>query len=193
MYKKYIKNVLDKILSTFAIILLLPIYIIISLLIVFIDHNKVIYKQKRTGKGGNIFEIYKFTTFKDNKVTKLGKVLRLLSLDEIPQFINILKGEMSFIGPRPWLIDYYDNMNNNQRKRYDVLPGMTGLAQVNGRNSISIKEKIEYDLKYVDNISFLLDLKIAFKSISVVISKDDNKAKDNIKNEISDLKKMNMN
>jgi len=190
MYKKYIKRILDIFLSLLFLIILIPIFLIIIILILLIDRNKIIYKQIRTGKNGKDFYIYKFSTFKNGNVTKFGKVLRLLSFDELPQIINILKGDMSFIGPRPWIKDYYENMNINQRRRVNVLPGLTGLAQVNGRNDISIFDKINYDLEYVDNISFLLDLKIIFKTIKVVICKEDAKViENNIEKEIIDLKK----
>ena len=190
LYKKYIKRILDIIISIFALIILIPIFIIVSLLILIIDKNKIIYKQLRTGKKGKEFYIYKFSTYKNKKVTKLGKILRLLSIDELPQIINILKGDMSYIGPRPWIVDYYNNMTINQRKRVDVLPGLTGYAQVHGRNDINIFEKINYDLYYVDNISFLLDLKIVFMTIKVIICKEDTKkVEKGIQKEIDELKK----
>ena len=192
MYKNYIKRILDIILSVIILIIFLPLYIIIALLIIIIHKNKIIYKQVRTGKNGKNFNIYKFTTFKGGKVTKFGKILRLLSFDELPQMMNILKGDMSFIGPRPWITDYYKYMNKDQRRRVEVLPGLTGLAQISGRNDISIFDKINNDLQYVDNISFLLDIKIVFKTIKVMIcSEDGNNMNDNIKNEINELKENN--
>ena len=172
MYKKYIKKILDKLLSLVFIIILIPSYIIISLLIIIIDRNNVIYKQNRTGLNGKVFKIYKFSTIKNDKVTKLGIILRTLSLDEIPQFFNVLKEEMSIVGPRPWVMDYYENMTEEQRKRTKVLPGLIGLAQVNGRKDISIFDKINYDIEYVNNISFFLDLKIFIKSLTTIIKKD---------------------
>ena len=188
MYKKYIKRILDIFFSLLFFIILIPLFLIISLLILLIDRNKIIYKQIRTGKNGKDFYIYKFSSYKNGKVTKFGKIIRLLSIDELPQMINILKGNMSFIGPRPWIKDYYNNMTDNQRKRFEVLPGITGLAQVNGRNDISIFDKINYDLEYVDNISFLFDLKIIFKTIKVVICKEDAKViENNIEKEINEL------
>lgn len=190
LYKKYIKRLLDITISFLSLIILMPIFIIISILIKIIDKNKIIFKQVRTGKNAKEFNIYKFSTYKNNKVTKIGKILRLLSLDELPQVINILKGDMSFIGPRPWIVDYYNNMTDYQRKRVDVLPGITGLAQINGRNNISIFDKINYDIKYVNDISFLLDLKIVFKTIKVIICKEDAKNIEiNIEKEIELLKK----
>lgn len=172
MYKKYIKKILDKLLSLVFIIILIPSYIIISLLIIIIDRNNVIYKQNRTGLNGKVFKIYKFSTIKNDKVTKLGIILRTLSLDEIPQFFNVLKEDMSIVGPRPWVMDYYENMTEEQRKRTKVLPGLIGLAQVNGRKDISIFDKINYDIEYVNNISFFLDLKIFIKSLTTIIKKD---------------------
>lgn len=189
MYKKYIKRLLDILFSLIFIIILFPLYLIIGLLILIVDRNRIIYKQIRTGKNGREFYIYKFSTYKNNNVTKFGKILRLLSLDELPQMFNILKGDMSFTGPRPWISNYYKNMNEKQKRRVEVLPGLTGLAQVNGRNDISIFDKIDFDLKYVDNVSFFLDLKIVFKTIKVIICKEDtNKVETNIQNEINILK-----
>lgn len=187
MYKKYLKKILDKLLSLIFIIILIPFYIIISLLIVIIDRNKAIYKQNRTGLNGKVFKIYKFSTLKNGKVTKLGMILRTLSLDEIPQFFNVLKGDMSIVGPRPWVIEYYQNMTKKQRKRTKVLPGLIGLAQVNGRKDISIFDKINYDIEYVNNISFLLDLKIFMKAFTTII-KIDNFKVNYIDLEVSQLK-----
>ena len=188
MYKEYIKRILDIFFSLLFFIILIPLFLIISLLILLIDRNKIIYKQIRTGKNGKDFYIYKFSSYKNGKVTKFGKVIRLLSIDELPQLVNILKGDMSFIGPRPWIKAYYENMTNDQKKRFDVLPGITGLAQVNGRNNISIFDKINYDIEYVNNISFLFDLKIIFKTIKVVICKEDAKViENNIEKEINEL------
>lgn len=187
MYKKYLKKILDKLLSLIFIIILIPFYIIISLLIVIIDRNKAIYKQNRTGLNGKVFKIYKFSTLKNGKVTKLGMILRTLSLDEIPQFFNVLKGDMSIVGPRPWVIEYYQNMTNKQRKRTKVLPGLIGLAQVNGRKDISIFDKINYDIEYINNISFLLDLKIFMKAFTTII-KIDNFKVNYIDLEVSQLK-----
>ena len=189
MYKKYIKKILDKVISLIIIILFLPLFLIISFLIKIIDKNKIIYKQERTGINGNIFYIYKFSTFKDGKITKFGKILRKTSLDEFPQMFNIIKGDMSFIGPRPWIPDYYKYMNENQRRRVNVLPGLTGLAQINGRNGISIYDKINYDIEYIDNCSFKTDIYIIFKTIYVIIKHENVDLNEKgIKGEIETLK-----
>ena len=191
-YRDAVKRVLDVVLSVMIIILLSPIYLIVSLLILIIDRNKIIFKQLRTGLNGKNFYIYKFCTYKNNNVTKFGKILRSISLDELPQFFNILKGDMSFIGPRPWVVEYFENMNDYQRKRVTVLPGIIGLAQVNGRNSIDIIKKIDYDLYYIDHISFFLDLKIIFKCFKVIFIKEGNSISNSgIEREIDTLKKMN--
>ena len=193
MYKKFFKRVLDILFSLLLIIIFLPLYLIIGLLVLIIDRNKIIFKQERTGLNGKTFIIYKFSTYKNNNISKLGSILRSLSLDELPQFYNVLKGDMSFVGPRPWILDYYNNMDNYQKRRVSVLPGIIGLAQVNGRNSIDIFKKIDYDLKYVDNISFILDLKIVIKSILVIFNKNDNSfTKGGIEKEINSLKKNNL-
>lgn len=181
MYK-YVKRILDLIIAiTLFIIFLIPM-IIISILIKLDSKGPVLFKQVRTGKNGKPFNLYKFRSMAvDNDVhdfskqdnhTKVGDVLRKTSLDELPQIINILKGEMSFIGPRPWITDYYENMTEEQRHRNDVLPGITGLAQAKGRNNITIFDKINYDLEYVQNYSFIQDVKIVFLTIKTVLSKE---------------------
>ena len=181
MYK-YVKRILDLIIAiTLFIIFLIPM-IIISILIKLDSKGPVLFKQVRTGKNGKPFNLYKFRSMAvDNDVhdfskqdnhTKVGDVLRKTSLDELPQIINILKGEMSFIGPRPWITDYYENMTEEQRHRNDVLPGITGLAQAKGRNNITIFDKINYDLEYVKNYSFIQDVKIVFLTIKTVLSKE---------------------
>lgn len=181
MYK-YVKRILDLIIAiTLFIIFLIPM-IIISILIKLDSKGPVLFKQVRTGKNGKPFNLYKFRSMAvDNDVhdfskqdnhTKVGDILRKTSLDELPQIINILKGEMSFIGPRPWITDYYENMTEEQRHRNDVLPGITGLAQAKGRNNITIFDKINYDLEYVKNYSFIQDVKIVFLTIKTVLSKE---------------------
>ena len=158
----------------------------------------VLFKQIRSGKYGKPFKLYKFRTMAaDNDVhdfsnkdrhTKIGTILRKTSLDELPQIINIFKGDMSFIGPRPWITDYWDNMNEIQRHRCDVLPGITGLAQAKGRNNISIFEKINYDLEYIKNFSLLEDIKVVFWTVKTVLSHEGADAgKSTIQNELQDL------
>lgn len=198
MYK-YVKRILDLIIAiTLFIIFLIPM-IIISILIKLDSKGPVLFKQVRTGKNGKPFNLYKFRSMTvDNDVhdfskqdnhTKVGDILRKTSLDELPQIINILKGEMSFIGPRPWITDYYENMTEEQRHRNDVLPGITGLAQAKGRNNITIFDKINYDLEYVKNYSFIQDVKIVFLTIKTVLSKEGADAgKGTIQTELEELK-----
>ncbi len=198
----FIKRLFDISLSLFGLIFAFIPMIIISIAIKLESKGPVFFKQVRTGKGGKNFNLYKFRSmtvdndvmnFKtENKITKVGKFIRKTSLDELPQLFNILKGEMSFIGPRPWIVEYYNNFNAYQKRRVEVLPGITGLAQVMGRNGISIFEKINYDIEYVDNFSFKMDLKVVFKTIKTVLSKDGAElSKYGIKEELEDLKHQN--
>lgn len=198
MYQ-YVKRVLDLIMAIILMIIFLIPMAIIGVLIKLDSKGPVFFKQERTGKNGKIFLLYKFRSMAaDNDVhdfskgdqhTKIGTVLRKLSLDELPQLINIIRGEMSFIGPRPWIPDYYESMNEHQRHRNDVLPGITGLAQAKGRNNISIISKINYDLEYVQNYSLLQDIKIFFLTIKTVLSKEGADAgKNTIQTELETLK-----
>ena len=180
MYK-YVKRLLDIIISLSALLVFLIPIILISILIKKEDKGPVLFKQTRTGYKGKEFKLYKFRSMtidndvlnnkSENKLTKVGKFIRKTSLDELPQFINILKGDMSLIGPRPWIVEYYNNFTDEQKKRVDVLPGITGLAQATGRNNITIFEKINYDLEYVNNYSLLMDIKVIFLTIKTVLSK----------------------
>lgn len=197
-----IKFLTDRLLSLLGLIILSPLFIIISLLIMLDSKGPILFKQVRTGKKGKLFTMYKFRTmvfdndvydFKSkDKHTKIGKILRKTSLDEIPQLICILKGDMSFIGPRPWIVDYYDNMNDIQRHRYDVRPGLTGLAQASGRNNLSIFDKINYDLEYIKNYSLRQDIKVIFMTIkSVFTCCGCDAGKKTIQDELNALKKQN--
>lgn len=180
-----IKTLFDKILALFLIILFSPIYIIVSLLIFFKMGNPILFRQKRPGYKEKIFGIYKFRTMTnekdvdgnllpdDQRLVGIGKFIRSTSLDELPQLFNVIKGEMSFVGPRPLLIEYLDLYNNKQKRRHDVKPGITGWAQVNGRNAISWEQKFEYDVWYVDNQSFLLDIKIFWMTFLKVVKRSD--------------------
>lgn len=201
MYIK-IKRVIDLIISLILIVLLLFPMIVIAICIKIESKGKCIYKSKRMGKGLKSFYMYKFRTMKTNRkelesnlphnemTTKLGNFLRKTSLDELPQLINIIKGEMSFIGPRPWIVEYYKYFTDEQKARAKVLPGMTGLAQVNGRNGIEILTKINYDLMYIKNLSFLQDIKIVFSTIKTVFEKNNAEITEKgIKEEIEILKK----
>lgn len=183
MYKKYFKRLLDIIISVFALILFSPILLILAVLIRITLGAPIIFKQKRPGKNGKIFEIYKFRTMNSDKdvygnllsdnerLTSFGRFIRSTSLDELPELINILKGEMSLVGPRPLLVEYLTLYSEEQKHRHDVLPGLTGWAQVNGRNAISWNEKFKYDLEYVENISFLFDVKVVFYTIKIVLTR----------------------
>ena len=187
-YSKYIKRLLDIIISIVFIILLSPLFIIISLLILIFDRDKIFFFQTRTGLNGKEFKIYKFRTMKDEETTRIGKFLRKTSLDETPQFFNVLFGHMSFIGPRPWIPEYYKRFDRKQKRRVEVRPGIIGLAQVNGRNQIDIFTKIKYDLEYIDNLTFIMDLKILLKSIKAILfNNDDVDNNYNIEKELNDL------
>ncbi len=184
IYRKIIKRLLDIILSLMAIILLSPVLIVLALLVRVKLGSPVLFRQKRPGYKGEIFGLMKFRTMTDERdergellpdevrLTSFGKKLRSTSLDELPEFFNILKGDMSFVGPRPLLVQYLPLYNEEQAHRHDVLPGLTGWAQVNGRNAISWEKKFEYDVWYTRNISFLLDIKIVFLTVIKVLKRD---------------------
>ena len=196
------KRIFDVFFALLGLIILSPIMLIIAVAIKLDSKGPVFFRQIRSGKNGKPFKMYKFRSMpinndvhdfsKEDVHTKVGSFLRKTSLDELPQLINILKMEVSFIGPRPWITDYYDNMNEEQRHRYDVLPGITGLAQANGRNAINIFDKINYDLEYVKNYSLFMDIKIIFLTVKAVFSqKGADAGKGTISNELNDLKKAN--
>ena len=184
MYAKYIKRMLDFILSLIALIVLSPLMIIIGILVRIKLGRPVIFKQKRPGKNEKIFTLYKFKTMTDEKdeqgnlladekrLTKFGKFLRSTSLDELPELWNILKGEMAIVGPRPLLVEYLPLYNEEQKHRHDIKPGLTGLAQISGRNAIQWEEKFKEDIEYVNNITFIQDTKIILKTFIKVFKKD---------------------
>lgn len=201
MYR-YLKRIIDLLLAVVLLVVLLIPMVIIAIAIKVDSKGPVFFKQKRTGKNGKEFTLYKFRSmaidndvhdFKNaDKHTRVGSFIRKTSLDELGQIINILNGTMSFIGPRPWITDYWDNMNEEQRHRCDVKPGITGLAQVKGRNDITIFDKINYDLEYVKNYSFIEDIKIVFLTVKAVFSeKGADAGKNTIKNELMELEKFN--
>lgn len=194
-----IKRVMDIILAFVLILITLPIMLMIAIAIKLDSKGSIIFRQERTGKYGKSFKVWKFRTMamdndvrdfsKGDKHTKVGTILRKTSLDELPQLFNILCGKMSFIGPRPWITDYYENMNDIQRHRVDVTPGLSGLAQAKGRNNISIFEKIGYDLEYIEDYSFKEDIKVILLTIKTVVSKDGADAgKNTIQIELEDLR-----
>lgn len=184
MYRYFFKRVFDILGALILIILTLPVMIWAYFAIKKHLGSPVIFTQSRPGKDEKIFKIYKFRSMSDARdengnllsdeirLGEFGKKLRALSIDELPQLFNVLKGDMSFIGPRPLLIKYLPLYSNKQKRRHNVRPGITGLAQVNGRNAISWKEKFEFDTYYADNLSLILDIKIAIKTIQKVIKKD---------------------
>ena len=185
IYEKYIKRLLDLILSCIALICLSPILLIVAILVRVKLGSPVIFKQKRPGKYEKIFTLYKFRTMTDKKdekgnllpdsqrLTKFGKFLRSTSLDELPELINIIKGDMSIVGPRPQLVRDMLFMTDEQRKRHSVRQGLTGRAQANGRNNITWEDKLNYDLEYIQNITFIGDLKLILKTVLKVFRKDD--------------------
>lgn len=184
MYKCIFKRTFDILLSAIGLIILSPIFIIVTVLLMIYNNGKPFFFQSRPGKNEKIFKVVKFKTMNDKKdeegsllsdskrLTKVGQFVRKTSLDEIPQLLNVLKGEMSLIGPRPLLVEYLPLYNENQKKRHNVRPGITGWAQVNGRNAISWKKKFEYDVEYVDRLSFFLDVKIFFMTFLKVFKSE---------------------
>ena len=185
MYAKYFKRMLDFILSLIALIILSPILLIVAILVRIKLGSPIIFKQKRPVKNEKIFTLYKFRTMTDNKdengnllpdserLTKFGKFLRSTSLDELPELINIIKGDMAIVGPRPLLVKYLPYYTEKEKHRHDVRPGLTGLAQICGRNNLDWNERFEMDLKYVNSVSFKEDLIIIFKTISSVLKHND--------------------
>ena len=193
------KRVADFVLAVFSVVFLSPTFLILSIAIKIDSPGPILFKQERVGKNGKVFKILKFRSMVCNndvrdyscedKYTRVGKLIRRTSLDELPQLFNVIAGQMSFVGPRPWIVEYWDNMNEKERQRSKVRPGITGLAQVKGRNGISIFEKIRYDLIYVDNFSFKQDVKIilmTMKTVIVGVSVDAGKA--GVRDDIQDLK-----
>lgn len=199
MYQIIVKPVLDFLLALIGLIILSPIFIIVMVILTITNKGKPFFLQKRPGKNEKFFSIIKFKTMTDEKdkngkllpdmerMTKFGSFVRKTSLDEIPQLINVVKGDMSLIGPRPLLCQYLPLYDENQKRRHEVRPGITGWAQVNGRNLLKLSKKFEYDVWYVDNVSFKTDLKIIFMTIrNVLVSKDVGEGAANMK-EVDDL------
>lgn len=183
MYKKYVKRVLDFILSLISIILLSPILLIIWFLVRIKLGKPAIFKQHRPGLNENIFTLYKFRTMTNEKdengnllpdekrLNRFGKILRSTSLDELPELLNIIKGDMSIVGPRPLLVEYLSLYNEEQKHRHDVRPGLTGLAQVSGRNTVIWENRFKLDTEYVNNINLINDIKIIIKTVGAVITR----------------------
>lgn len=184
LYEKYVKRVLDALLALLALLVLWPVLLLIWLLVRFKLGSPAVFKQDRPGLNEKIFRLYKFRTMTDEKdengellpdevrLTKFGRFLRSTSLDELPELWNILIGDMSIVGPRPLLVRYLDRYNDFQKRRHEVRPGLTGLAQVNGRNALSWEDKFTYDVRYVDNVTLLGDINILWKTVWNVLKRD---------------------
>jgi lipopolysaccharide/colanic/teichoic acid biosynthesis glycosyltransferase len=184
MYKLFFKRFLDLLISIIGLLVIFPVFIIVYIMLLFANNGKAFFLQNRPGKNGKIFKIYKFKTMNDKtdeegklldaslRLTKTGIFLRKYSLDEIPQLINVMKGEMSIIGPRPLLTSYLPLYNAHQMKRHNIKPGITGWAQVNGRNTINWEQKFDLDIHYVNNITFMFDIKIFILTILKVFKKE---------------------
>lgn len=184
MYKNYLKRLFDFLAAFFGLLVLSPLFIVVMIGLYVANQGKPFFFQTRPGKDEKLFRIVKFKTMNDKKdsegnllsdaerLTRIGRFVRKTSLDEIPQLLNVLKGDMSLIGPRPLLVQYLPLYNAEQKKRHDVRPGITGWAQVNGRNAISWEQKFAYDVWYVDNCSFLLDIKIIVLTLKKVFVRE---------------------
>lgn len=184
MYKKYFKRIIDFMAALVALILLSPVFIVILIGLFFANQGKPFFFQLRPGKNESVFKIIKFKTMNDKKdengnllpdskrLTKVGAFVRKTSLDEIPQLVNVLKGDMSLIGPRPLLMRYLPYYSENERLRHTVRPGISGLAQINGRNTVRWDQRLAFDVDYVENLSFKLDLQIIYKTILKVVASE---------------------
>lgn len=184
MYKNYLKRFFDFLAAFFGLLVLSPIFLVVTIGLFFANNGKPFFFQKRPGKDERIFKIIKFKTMNDKKdkngdllpdaerLTKIGSFVRKTSLDEVPQLINVLKGDMSLVGPRPLLVHYLPLYNETQKRRHEVRPGITGWAQVNGRNAISWQQKFDYDVWYVENVSLMLDIRILFLTLKKVFIRE---------------------
>lgn len=198
MYKKHIKRVLDIILSLGGIVALSPVMLVTALLVRIKLGSPVIFKQGRPGKDEKIFEMYKFRSMTDVRdkagkllpdevrLTEFGKKLRATSLDELPELFNILKGDMSVVGPRPLLVQYLPLYNAEQRHRHDVRPGLTGFAQVKGRNAVCWEDKFKWDVRYAEKVTFMIDIRIILKTLKIVLKKEGIYAEGNVMMEAFD-------
>lgn len=192
MYKLFFKRLIDTILALIMFSLLLPVFLIITITLAIVNRGVPFFFQKRPGKNEQIFKVIKFKTMNDKKdaegkllpdgerMTRAGKFIRKTSLDEIPQLLNVIKGDMSLVGPRPLLVSYLPLYNDFQKRRHEVKPGITGWAQVNGRNSISWERKFELDIWYVDHCSFAVDCRIIWMTIKKVFKSEGVNAEENI-------------
>ena len=185
MYKRILKRLFDFFTSLIGLLVTSPLLIVFSIVLSFANRGNPLFFQNRPGRNGKVFRIIKFRTMSNKRdsngellpdverLHKIGKFVRSTSIDELPQMINVLKGDMSFIGPRPLLVSYIPLYSNEQIRRHDIRPGITGWAQVNGRNAISWQQKFEYDVWYVDNVSAKLDFKIVFLTIKKIVCRAD--------------------
>ncbi len=183
-YEAFFKRALDILISSLVIILFCWLYLILAVIVRIFMGSPVIFTQDRPGRNGKVFKMYKFRSMSDKRdengellpdrvrLNRFGRILRSTSLDELPEFFNILKGDMSFVGPRPLLVKYLEHYNRFENRRHEVRPGLTGLAQVSGRAALSWKEKFEKDVEYVDNITFLMDAKIVFRTVAKVFARE---------------------
>ena len=196
MYNHFFKHIFDFTLSLTGFIILLPLFLFILLFLFIANNGKAFFFQSRPGKGNKIFKVIKFKTMNDKKdshgnllpdaerLTSIGSFIRKTSLDEIPQLLNVLKGDMSLVGPRPLLVEYLPLYNEEQKRRHDVRPGITGWAQVNGRNAISWQKKFELDVYYVEHVSLRLDIKVLWMTILKVFKSEGINASENITMEL---------
>ena len=192
MYRSFLKRLFDFLIATVAFVIALPVFIVVMVWLFFVNKGRPFFLQERPGKGERIFKVIKFKTMTDEKdengkllpdhlrMTTIGRFVRKTSLDEIPQLLNVIKGDMSLIGPRPLLVSYLPLYNEVQKRRHEIRPGITGWAQVNGRNAISWEQKFIYDVWYVDNYSFLLDVKIMLLTVFKVFRREGINAEDTI-------------
>ncbi|HRN54801.1 MAG TPA: sugar transferase [Agriterribacter sp.] len=192
MYRPFFKRFIDIVVAMVVFVLAFPLFVIITILLFIVNRGKPFFLQKRPGKHERIFRVIKFKTMTDERgvdgellpdnlrMTRVGRFVRKTSLDEIPQLLNVLKGDMSLIGPRPLLVSYLPLYNDIQKRRHEIRPGITGWAQVNGRNAISWEQKFNYDVWYTDNYSFLLDMKIIFLTLLKVFKSEGINAEDTI-------------
>lgn len=183
-YEKYVKRTVDFLLSLISIIILSPVLLILAVVVRIKMGSPIVFSQSRPGINGKIFKMYKFRTMTNEKdengnllpdemrLNKFGSFLRSTSLDELPELFNILKGDMAIVGPRPLLVEYLPLYTRKQARRHEVRPGMTGYAQVNGRNELSWEKKFELDVEYVDNVTFVNDLRIIFKTVKTVLKRE---------------------
>lgn len=204
LYEKHGKRLLDICISTAVLVVTAPLSVVFASAIKLDSKGPVLFQQNRSGQSGELFMLKKFRSMtarndvydstRKDEVTRVGKFIRRTSIDEIPQLLNVLKGDMSLIGPRPWIPEYFENMNSQQRLRYRVRPGLTGLAQARGRNALNIEEKINCDLEYVQNITFLNDLRIVIMTLRTMFDESSiDIGKFGIQEEIEILKVLNGN